>query len=243
MKELTNEQKQVLLSGILGDGCLRNGRAYFSCIHKEYMDLKKKLLGDLALLVEKKRNDGYKKGAFIFKLDTLMHPQIKEYQKYTVQQIVNELDELGIALLIFDDGSRHKKNNFYNINTHAQTREDEQDVIIPFLNKFDVYPTILTEAKKDGRIFSYLYVSKWNGAMVLSRMLRKFNLECYAYKLMPIEMENAYFEVKDKEDFLALTTPLKRTNYIKDYLNIERNKHMYSNVTSTEMVFTDSSKL
>lgn len=239
MKELTNEQKQVILSGILGDGHLKNGRAMFSCIHKEYMDLKKKLLGDLALLVERKENNGYKKGAFIYKLQTMAHPQIKAYESYTIEQVLSEIDDLGVALWMYDDGSRHKKNNFYNINTHALDRWVEEDILIPFFNKLNIFPKILTETKTDGRCFSYLYVSKWAGAMYLSRMLRKIPLECYDYKLMPIEMENAYFLYKDDEEFIK-RQPYGKTAYIKTKLGLKGKDFLAENVSSTEMIFTDS---
>jgi len=65
MKDLTNEQKQTLLSGILGDGYLiknGGGAMSFCCIHKEYLELKKELLGDLATEVKAVNNNGYKKG-------------------------------------------------------------------------------------------------------------------------------------------------------------------------------------
>lgn len=239
MKELTNEQKQVILSGILGDGWTRNGRAGFSCIHKEYMELKKRLLGDLALLVERKENNGFKKGAFIYKLQTLTHPQIKIYEGYTIEKVISELDELGIALWLYDDGSRHKKNNFYNINTHALDRWVEEDILIPFLNNHNIFPKILTETKKDGRTFSYLYVSKWRGAMELSKMLRKVPISCYEYKLMPIEMEEAYFRTSSSEVFKSMTA-LQQTKYIKNEMGLGHNTKLAENVTSTEMVFTDS---
>lgn len=239
MKALTNEQKQVILSGILGDGRLKHGRAFFSCIHKEYMELKKKLLGDIGLLVERKENNGYKKGAFIYKLQTLVHPEIKKYESYSIEGILKELDELGIALWVLDDGSRHKKNNFYNINTHALDRQIEEDLLIPFFNKLNIFPKITTETKKDGRCFSYLYIAKWVGAMEISRILRKIPLECYSYKLMPIEMEEAYFKYKDLEEFKDMTS-LQKTAYIKNEMGLKQKNKLLDNVTSTEMIFTDS---
>jgi len=242
MEKLTNEQRQVLLSGILGDGHLKNGRAIFSCIHKEYMELKKKLLGDLSLLVERKQNSGFKKDAFIYKLGTLAHPEIKEMEKYSTKRILEEIDELGIALWIADDGSRHKKNNFYNINTHALPRYEEEQHLLPFFNSIGIFPRITTETKKDGRCFSYLYIPKWEGAMELSRILRKLELNCYDYKLMPIEMEEAYFRNKDLEEF-KMANSYGRTKIIKNGMGLTYKDILHKNVTSTEMRITNSANI
>ena len=233
--EITNEQKQVMLSGILGDGSLhKSGAMSFNCVHREYMELKKKLLGDICVAeVRESINQGYKK-APIFNINCRVSEYGKSLLDYTYQDIVNELDELGVALWLYDDGSRHKKNNFYNINTHALDRSVEEKILIPFLNKLNIYPKILTETKKDGRVFSYLYISKWNGAMELSKMMRKVDLKCYDYKLMPIELEDVYFSMKDSRDFID-STPYQKTNIIKDFLSIKRDSHIYKNVTSTEM--------
>lgn len=233
--EITNEQKQVMLSGILGDGCLKiNGSMTFNCIHKEYMELKKNLLGSLSInSVRESINRGYKK-APIYHLDCKTSEYGKSLLSYTHKDIVNELYELGLALWMFDDGSRHNKNNFYNINTHAIDRNIEEKVLIPFFNSLNIYPSIITETKKDGRVFSYLYISKWNGCMELSRMMRKLNLKCYDYKIMPIELENSYFLLKDNSEFIS-GTPYDKTNMVKELLLIDRNSHIYENVTSIKM--------
>lgn len=234
---ITNAQKQVLLSGILGDGSLiknGGGAMSFSCQHREYMEFKKKLLGDLASEVREVQNNGYKKGT-IYTLRCKASDYGKLLFKYSYEDIMREIDELGIAMWLADDGSRHKTANFYNINTHAISREVEESILIPYLNKLDIYPKVLTETKTDGRVFSYLYISKWKGAMELSRMLRKLNLSCYDYKLTPIELEDTYFKLKDNKDFIEGSTQ-KRTNLIKKDLNISFNDNYFKKVTSVDMV-------
>ena len=232
---MTNKQKQVMLSGILGDGCLRDdGSMLFSCIHKEYMDFKFSILGNSTNGVHWSKNPGYKKDGEIFKLRISTTPYGKELNSYSFQDIVNEMDELGIALWLLDDGSRHKKNNFYNINTHAIPRDIEESVLIPFLNKYNIFPSITSETKKDGRYFTYLYVSKWNGAMEISRMIRRLNIKCYDYKLMPIELEDAYFKFKDVAEFKEASA-FGKTKFIKKYLGISYKEHIHTSVTSVEM--------
>ena len=63
---LSNEQLQVLVSGKFGDGCLStpktcvdNSMYSTNCIHKEYIDYKGKLLGDLTSKSNLLLNNGY----------------------------------------------------------------------------------------------------------------------------------------------------------------------------------------
>lgn len=234
--ELNNKQKQVLLSGILGDGCLyKKGSMFFNSSHKEYMEFKKHLLGHLCINDVKERiNLGYKRVP-IYSIDCRVTKYGKLLNNYSVADILTELDELGIALWMYDDGSRHKKNNFYNINTHALDRETEEKIIIPYFNSIGVFPEILTEKKKDGRLFSYLYVPKWDGAMILSRMMRKLNIKCYDYKLMPVEMEQAYFDLKDTDEFKNATNRRQKTNLVKKHINCAYQENLHSFVTSIEL--------
>lgn len=234
--EITNEQKQVMLSGLLGDGSLiknGGGAMSFSCQHKEYMEFKKELLKDLASEVKEVNNNGYKKGT-IYTLRCKANDYGKLLFKFSYEDIMREIDDLGIAMWLVDDGSRHKTANFYNINTHAIDRGIEEKVLIPFFNKLNIYPKILTETKKDGRVFSYLYISKWQGAMELSRMIRKLNLSCYNYKIMPLELEESYFKLKDNDEFITGSTQ-KRTNLIKTDLNISFNDNYFKKISSINM--------
>jgi hypothetical protein len=233
---ITNKQKQVMLSGILGDGSLikgGGGAMSFSCQHKEYLEFKKELLGYLASEVKERDNNGYKKGT-IYTLRCKANDYGKLLLDFSYEDIMKEIDDLGIGMWLADDGSRHKKDNFYNINTHAIDRNIEETVLIPYLNKRNIYPTILTETKKDGRVFSYLYISKWRGGMELSKMIRNLNLSCYDYKAVPIEIEEAYFRHKDLEEFKNKSTQGK-TNFIKKYLNIGYKEFMHKNITGINM--------
>lgn len=239
MKEITNEQKQVILSGILGDGHVKeNGGGSYSCIHKEYMDLKSKLLHNLALSPKKKMNSGYKKSP-IYYLGLMVNPYGMNVIDKGIFNKLEDLDELGLALWFFDDGSRHKKSNFYNINTHSFSREEEEKHLIPLLNKFNIFPKIYTETKKDGRVFSYLMVEKWQGAMEMSRMMRKLNLECYDYKLLPKEMEDMYFEIKDTKEWNEISTNRRRTNYIKECLNVSHQRYIGDEFNTSEYINSD----
>jgi hypothetical protein len=216
---MTNNLKQLLISGYLGDGYISHkGFASFSSVHKEYIEFKASL-ADEGSKVDSRLNSGYKKTSNLSSVRVKVSEEGKSFFALDLKDKVESIDELGLALWFYDDGSRHKKSNFFNINTHSFSRLDEKNILIPLLNKFDIFPEIYTEKKKDGRVFSYLYVSKWKGAMEISRIMRKLDLPYYKYKLPPIEIEDIYFEIKDTKDFKNATTR-RKTNIVKEYLNI-----------------------
>lgn len=74
------------------------------------------------------------------------------------------MNDLGLALWIYDDGSLHKNKLFYNINTQGFPKEIQEELFIPFFNRFNIYPKLTVERKRDGREFWYLRISKYEGA-------------------------------------------------------------------------------
>ena len=118
MNTLTEEQLQVILTGKFGDGCLATNHlsklhpekdyAYYymtNSICLEYIQFKKKLLGNLChkdILCD--INRGYKDN-LIFKIATISHPQITEIAKEPVDKSIVRLTDLGVALWLYDDGS------------------------------------------------------------------------------------------------------------------------------------------
>jgi len=200
MGTLTNNQKQVILSGILGDGSLlENGRIIFKSVEKEYLEYKKDLLGDLSNEVKKVPNNGFKRG-FIYILAAKATDYGKEVFNYTLEKLVEELDDLGIAMWVYDDGSLHKDKNYYNICTHSYT-EKEQEVFIKIFKKHKIYPKIRKEVKKDGRIFYYLSVSRHEGAFEINGILKKNYVNCYNYKLWRNKQYDLYKEALTHESF------------------------------------------
>lgn len=202
-KTLTREQKQVLLSGIFGDAYIHR-KVHFdgwrtSCIYKEYVQFKKQLLGDIAEKcdVVEKKNSGYKEGS-IYMLDISSHCLINQVTRLSIAEQVNQLDELGVALWFYDDGSRHKKSNWYNLNTHAFTEEVQQELFLPFFKGLGMEPSILKERKKDGREFSYLHFPKHRGAYLIAQILEKYPVSCFSYKRWPEEHLLAWTRLKTK---------------------------------------------
>lgn len=196
--EIDEEKLRPLyVSGILGDGSLgKYGSMAFSSVQKDYMEYKKELSG-LELEVKTKMNLGFKK-AEIHMISILANEYGKTFLDKTLEEVVNELDELSLVLWLYDDGSLHKKNLFYNINTHSFTYEQQRDILIPKLNEFGIYPKILEERKKDGRVFNYLYVPKYEGTVEINELLKKYPVEGYKYKTFDDPYIERYYKMKEK---------------------------------------------
>lgn len=190
---LSNNQLQVLLTGKFGDGCLstpitKNSNSNYTtnCIHKEYLEYKKELLGDLAFNIYNVDKNGFAQKP-IFYLTTHKDERITKLKNLDLESSINFMDDLGLALWFYDDGSLHKEKLFYNLNTQAFSKEINGDLFIPFLKKFNIKAKVLPERKKDGRIFYYLTIGKFNGAYEISTILNKYFVNCFNYKIWSSE--------------------------------------------------------
>lgn len=193
---LSNNQFQILLTGKFGDGSFittsKNKQIeghvynyYYStnCIYKEYLSFKKRLLDNLCKNdIKTYINKGYKIRT-IYRLRTVSSPLITNIVNMSLEDSLNQMNELGLALWFFDDGSLHKTKMFYNLNTQKFSKEEHENIIIPFLfKKFNIKATLTAEHKKDGKEFWYLRIKKYDGAFYISALLAKYNLNCFSYK-------------------------------------------------------------
>lgn len=197
---LTKETEQILLSGYLGDGSFnKNGRNYtFStnCKHQEYIYYKGSYLEkDVRIRIKTKLNKGFKITE-ITQLYTINHPRITGIAKMSLEEVLANLTEFGLALWIYDDGSLHKSKHFLNLNTHAFTKEDHERFIIPYFKKLGVKVTLALERKKDGREFYYCRINKRDGVEKLLEVLNKYPVPCYAYKTLSPETIEKVFQRK-----------------------------------------------
>tara|TARA_R100001086_G_scaffold214519_1_gene130561 strand:- start:429 stop:1145 length:717 start_codon:yes stop_codon:yes gene_type:complete len=190
--KLSEQQVQVILTGIFGDGHLTRpkttgGNSYYitSCKHKKYLDYKAQLLNFLVGNngVQSKINQGFKKNQ-IYTLSTLLHPEITIIRNNSLEQNLKLLTDLGVALWFYDDGSLHKNKQFYNLNTHTFSEDIHQDLLVPFFkNRYDINARVTTETKQDGRVFFYLRIGRHDGSFIISELLRKYYIDCFSYKL------------------------------------------------------------
>ena len=183
---LNENQLQVFLSGILGDGCItttNSNSTYFitNCKYEEYIDFKSNILGSMFKNKKLQSSNGYC-GTPIYIMRSKSNPKLKELKELPIPKILDGMTELGIALWFYDDGSLHKNNLFYNLNTHAFPKDIQEKYFIPFFNKLGIYPSLQLEKKKDGRTFWYLRIGKFSGAYKISAILEKYPIQCYSYK-------------------------------------------------------------
>ena len=201
---MNNNQKQVILTGIFGDGHLSKpetlkAQSHYktSCKHKEYLDYKKSLLGDMFSSQGFISKNGYSQTP-IHTLQTKRSSDITNILQSPIENCINNLDNLGVALWFYDDGSMHKSRLFYNLNTQAFSKEVQTELFIPFFNKMGIYPKITIENKKDGRTFHYLRIDIHNGAFEINNILRKYRVNCFNYKIWPDSYHLFYKNLKDK---------------------------------------------
>lgn len=190
---LSNEQLQVLVSGKFGDGhlytpktCKDNSIYSTNCIHKEYIDYKIKLLGDLVSNSNYTEKNGYAKKP-IWSMYTHVNPDITTIKNLSIEDSLNLLDDLGIALWFYDDGSLHKTKLFYNLNTQGFSEEINKDLFVPFFFKYGIKAVPTIDRKKDGREFWYLRIGKYDGAYEISEILNKYRVNCFDYKIWSSE--------------------------------------------------------
>ena len=190
---LSNNQKQVLFTGEFGDGCLvRNSKnSYYQCssMNKDLLQYKVKLLGELvgeSPIKIRDNSKGYSKSS-IYHFTSKTLPSITKFHNLSLEDKLREVNELGIALWFYDDGSLHKKNNFYNLCTHKFSLEVHNDLLVPFFENLGISPKVTIERKKDGRLFYYLRFGRHDGAYEINEILRKYYVPSMDYKMWSSE--------------------------------------------------------
>lgn len=197
---LTNNQIQVLLTGTFGDGCItieKSGTSTYksNCIHKEYIDYKSNLLGNLWSSNSSNTNMGYKQN-IIYHCRSKADIRITKIHNLSLEEKLSLFDELGLALWFYDDGSLHKKNHFFNLNTHSFNEEIHRDLLVPFFNNLGMKPDVYKDRKKDGREFCYLYFAKHYGTYEIMKILEKYPIDCFKYKLWSSETIQNWSKLK-----------------------------------------------
>lgn len=111
-----------------GDGYLypEGDRSYYmtNCKYKEYLQYKKDLLGELCdtTNINSIEYNGFL-GTKIYTLKTKRDESIGYLRDLSLEDSLELMNDLGLALWIYDDGSLHKNKLFYNINTQGFPKE------------------------------------------------------------------------------------------------------------------------
>lgn len=221
---LSENQKQVIISGILGDGHIsinRNNSAYYTtnCKYLEYINYKKSLLGNLFSSIRLIAENGFCKTP-IWTLSSKSDDRFKIFKEMSIPELLDNINELGVALWFYDDGSLHKEHLFYNLNTHSFPKEIQERYFLPFFNKLGIFPKLQIERKKDGRIFWYLRIGKFSGADKVNKLLLKYPIPCYSYKRWSPEAIQKWSKFQEKLkstdiDFRVLNSQAKTALFKK----------------------------
>ena len=198
----TREQLQVFLTSQLGDGtiCTTNTNSTYyvtNCKYEEYIDFKINLLGNMFVNKKLLAKNGFANTP-IWVMRSKSSDYLRSIRDLSIEEVIDNLDDLGVALWFYDDGSLHKSKLFYNLNTHKFSREVQENIFIPFFNKLEIYPKITKEEKRDGRIFYYLRIGKYDGAINISNILRKYYVDCYSYKIWSSETIQRWSKLQEE---------------------------------------------
>jgi hypothetical protein len=179
---MDNIVKQILIGTTLGDGHITSSGIFSTgCKYKEWVDYKMSVLKEYRPKYNYLETNGFSPNPY-HRFTLHAHEDIKLIWRMNLKELCNSLDELGLAVWFYDDGSLHKRNLFYNLNTHSYTQEEHDKYIIPCLNSFGIKAKTLTERKPDGRIFTYTWIPKTLGAQIVNRVLKQLPIKCYKYK-------------------------------------------------------------
>lgn len=191
------EQTQLFLTAILGDGHIgkTNSNSWIyvtNCKYKEYLEYKKNLLGKGTIKLISK--NGYSQTP-IYTMYGGAYSNLEKIKQLPLEVILSKLDKLGLALWFYDDGSLHKRDLFYNLNTQKFTLEEHENIIIPYFNNIGLYPHINKDNNKN---LYYLNFGKWNGAYDINCILREYYIDCYKYKLWSSETIQKWSKLQEQ---------------------------------------------
>lgn len=149
--------KQIILSGILGDGRLkRNGKYnyYYSECHalgeKEYLFWKYENLGRLTSTSSVYPKNANNSHVDALEFTTLTTPTLIPYAALTREEVISQLDALGILLYMLDDGwtISYKSGNAIRIGSTLLTSSQFDLFADQCENVLGIRPTIIGKKKK-----------------------------------------------------------------------------------------------
>lgn len=184
----TREQTQVFLTGRLGDGCISktNSNSWIyttNCKFLEYLEFKRTLLNKGK--ISKLDKNGYSQTS-IYTMYGGAYSELEKIKYLSLNEVLNNLDLLGVALWFYDDGSLHKKDLYYNLNTQKFNKQEHEEIIIPWFYKLGIKANLRTDKRGDKTLY-YIGINKYEGANIISEILSKYNINCYSYKLWSSE--------------------------------------------------------
>ena len=87
---------------------------------------------------------------------------------------------------------------FYNLNTQKFSKEDNELIAKYFKEKWNIIATPTIERKKDGREFWYLRIKKYDGAFEIAKILQKYPISSYNYKIICSETIRQWSKLQEE---------------------------------------------
>lgn len=156
--EINEVQHQILVSGAIGDGRFKkNGKYnyYYSECHalgeEEYLRWKHSKLGRLTAtssIYPKNVNNNHSEA---LEFTTLTSPSLIPYAERSLEQNIFELNELGLLLLIFDDGwcNRYKSGNALYLSFNNHHMKEMELLSEHYAKVLNIEPSIIGIKRKE----------------------------------------------------------------------------------------------
>lgn len=166
---MNNEIFQLLLSGKIGDGSFVNQRktgtkTYRFCtnsVNQDYIEHKQSIFNKhgIATVIEKGKHSGYIPDKYLYAFRTYITEETTAVGNMSIEEVLSNLNKLGLIYYYLDDGSLHKHKHFMHLYCNAFT--DNQALMLVDLIEY-YYPqkrcTLRYEHKRDGRTFPVIYI-------------------------------------------------------------------------------------
>ena len=211
----TREQTQVFLTAKLGDGCIStttsNSWIYTSnCKHLEYLEFKKQLIGKGKISYQER--NGYSNTP-IYTYYGGAYPELKLIKELSLKDTLDNLDTLGLALWFYDDGSLHKRDFYYNLNTQKFSYYEHENVLLPYFTSLGIKAKIREDLNHVHPLY-YLGINKYEGAYIINQILRLYPVNCYSYKLWSSETILKWSKLQEKLKSTDRDIPTNQLRYI-----------------------------
>lgn len=199
---MDKRKKSLLIGLVLGDGHLNSNSGValeieHSAKQKFYLEYKNKLISEL--LNCKQCNIYYRKSKDCYKISK-GHPYFRVLKKWIYDnkekrfstKLLNYLTPEAIAIWFMDDGTHGKEyypNDKSRIRSHKfilytfTNKEDTQNIIDFFKNKYDIKFYPIWRKMKDGSTKAYLQCRTKEGRK-LSKLIRPYIIPGMEYKIM-----------------------------------------------------------
>ena len=176
---IDNDMHQIIISGILGDGRIKkNGKFnyYYSECHamgeQEYLLWKKDMLKDLTKNSEVYKKNYNNKYNDALEFTSLTTPSLIPYSQLSKKDCIIQLDELGLLLLILDDGWGRKYTNGNGLCLSFNNHYIDELYLLK-----DAYNSVLdVNSKVVGKKIKFLSFS-YKYEYIFKDIVRKYNMQ------------------------------------------------------------------